>query len=138
MAKGYLEKRLKELKKTGIEVSSAGIAPVPGMRATEEAKQIIIEEGGDISEHVARNVTELEIRQVDVIFVMENRHKEYIIGRYPEAATKVYLLKDFERLGNLKTSDDPDIRDPIGKDINFYKEAFSIIKNSIERILKEI
>ena len=138
MAKGYLEKRLKELGKAGIEVSSAGVAPLTGMRATEEAKQVIIEEGGDISDHYAREITELDMREADLIFVMENGHKQYIAGKYPAVVKKTYLLKNFKKLGNFEVSNDPDIRDPIGKDINFYKEVFSIIKDSIERILKEI
>ena len=138
MAKGYLEKRLRELGKAGIEVSSAGVAPLAGMCATEEAKQIIIEEGGDISGHFARQITESNIREADLIFVMERRHREYIIGKCPEATGKIYLLKDFKKIGSFQVSDDPGIRDPIGKDINFYREIFAVIKNSIERILKEI
>ena len=138
MAKGYLEKRLKELGKAGIEVSSAGVAPLTGMHATEEAKQVIIEEGGDISDHYARNITESDMREADLIFVMENRHKQYIAGKYPAAAKKTYLLKSFKELRHFEVSNNSDIRDPIGKDINFYREVFSIIKNSIERILKEI
>ena len=138
MAKGYLEKRLKELGRTGIEVSSAGVAPVPGMQATEEAKQIIIEEGGDISGHCAKKLTELVVREADLIFVMEEGHRQYIVGQHPGAAEKTYLLKDFKKLGNLSVSEDPNIRDPIGKNIDFYRDVFSIIKESVERMLKEI
>ena len=138
MAKGYLERRLKELGKAGIEVSSAGVAPLANMRATEEARQIIIEEGGDISDHYARKITELNIREADLIFVMERGHKEYIAGKDPEAVKKTYLLKDFQKLGNFELTDDPDIGDPIGKDISFYRKVFSIIKDSVERMLKEI
>lgn len=138
MAKGYLEKRLKDLGRTGIEVSSAGIAPVPGMRATEEAKQVIIDEGGDISDHLARRITDLQIEEADLIFAMERRHKEYIVGRRPEAANKTYLLKEFREMGNFELSEDPDVRDPIGKNIDFYKEVFAAIKESVERILNKI
>jgi len=138
MAEGYLEKRLKELGKTGIALSSAGIAPFPGMPATKEAKQLVREEGGDISEHRARNITGTDVRASDLIFVMEYRHKQYIVDKYPEAAGKTYFIKDFKKLGSFETSDNPNIPDPIGRDINVYKEVFSIIKDSIERILKEI
>jgi len=138
MAEGYLEKRLKELGKSGVEVTSAGIAPVPGMKATEEAKQIVIDEGGSVSDHVARRITDLAIREADLIFVMENLHKQCILGMDPKAAKKTYLLKDFKKLGNFEASEDPNIRDPIGQNIDFYREVFLIIKESIERILKEI
>ena len=128
MARGYLEKRLKDLGKTGIEAFSAGVAPLVGMCATEEARQVIMEEGGDISGHYARKITELSIREADLIFVMERAHRQYILGKDSKAANKTYLLKDFQKIGNFELSDDPDIKDPIGKDINFYKEAFSTEK----------
>ena len=138
MAKGYLEKRLKDLGKSDIEALSAGIAPLDGMRATEEARQIIIEEGGDISGHYAKKIIESGIREADLIFVMERVHRQYVLGKSPKAVNKTYLLKDFQKIGNFSLSNAPDIRDPIGKDINFYKEVFSTIKNSVERILKEL
>jgi protein-tyrosine-phosphatase len=138
MARGYFEKRLRELGKQGIEVSSAGIAPLTGMEATQEAKHVVREEGADISGHRARMITERDIQNSDLIFVMENRHKQFILEKYPEATKKTYLLKDFKRFGDFATSKSPDIPDPIGKDINFYRKTFSVIKESIERILKKV
>lgn len=138
MAKGYLEKRLRELGKEGIEVSSAGLIRLIGMEATEKAKQVAGEEGIELSDHRTRMINELDVRESDLIFVMESRHKQYIVGKYPKAAKKTYLLKDFKKLGNFETSEHPDIADPITKDTDFYRKIFSIIKESIERILKEI
>ena len=138
MAKGYLEKRLKDLGRKDIEVSSAGIISLPGARATEETEQIIKEAGGDISNHVARKITELEVKEADLIFVMEGRHKKYILDYFPGAEKKVYFLKCFKEIGNFEIPDDCEIKDPIGKDINFYKEVFSAIKDSIERILRQV
>ena len=136
MAEGYLKKRLKELGKEDIEVFSGGLLSLTGMQATKEAKQLISEEGGDISEHYAKKVTELDVRSADLILVMEKQHKKYIISRYPYAAKKTYLLKDYKRPMELKTSNDHDIPDPIGKGIDFYREVYLIIKNSVERVLK--
>jgi len=138
MAQGYFEKRLKELGREDIEVSSAGVIPLEGMQATEEAQKVMKEEGIDISGHRTKMITEYDMRDSDLIFVMEERHKQYIINKYPKAAKKIYLLKDFKRIGNLHISENPDIPDPITKDVNFYKETFSVIKEAIERILKEI
>jgi len=138
MAQGYFEKRLKELGREDIEVSSAGVIPLEGMQATEEAQKVMKEEGIDISGHRTKMITEYDMRDSDLIFVMEERHKQYVINKYPKAAKKIYLLKDFKRIGNLHISENPDIPDPITKDVNFYKETFSVIKEAIERILKEI
>ncbi len=138
MAKGYLEKRLKELGKEGITVSSAGVAALPCMPATEEAKQVVKEEGGDISDHRARRLSDVDVKGANLIFVMEKLHREYVLGKYPYAKKKTYLLKDFKKLGNFDFSEDCGIPDPIAKDIDFYRKVFSIIKESIEKLLKEI
>ena len=138
MAKAYLEKRLKDTGKKDAMVSSAGIAPVPGMHATEEARNVLKEEGADISDHVARKLTDLEIREADLIFVMEDIHRQYVIGKNSKAAKKTYLLKDFKSIGDFSASHNSGIADPIGKDINFYRETFAVIKEASERILGEI
>ncbi len=138
MAKGYLEKRLKELGKEEITVSSAGVVALPCMPATKEAKQVVEEAGGDISDHRARRLSDVDVKGADLIFVMEDLHREHILSKYPRAVNKTYLLKDFKKLGNFDFSEDSDIADPIAKDIDFYRKIFSIIKESIERLLKEI
>lgn len=138
MAEGYLKKRLKELGRDDIEVSSAGLMLLVGLEATEEAKQVAKEDGADLSGHRTRVLTGAEIEEADLIFVMEERHKEYIVKKCPKAAKKTYLLKDFNKLGDFKTSDDPNTPDPIMKNIDFYRNTYSIIKESIERILQQI
>ena len=138
MAKGYLEKRLKEAGKVGIEVSCAGIAQIIGGKATEYAKEVMKEEGVDISGHRARVVTDADVQESNLIFVMELRHRLYLIAKYPKASDKIYLLKEFKRKGNFEVSNEPDIADPIGRDLDFYKKVFSVIKESIERVLKEV
>ena len=138
MAEAYLEKRLSDLGKKGISVSSAGISPYPGMRATEEAKKVVEGERADLSGHIARKLTDLAVREADLIFVMEDIQKRYVLEMDPHAAKKTYFLKDFRKIGDFTISDDPNIPDPIGKDIHFYKKIFEIIKESVERILDEI
>lgn len=138
MAEAYLKKRLKDAGKTDVIVSSAGIALHPGMSAAEEAKEIVKKEGGDLSEHRTRRLTETEIREADLIFVMEDLQRSFILKKDPSAANKIYFLKDFEKIGDFKISGNPDIPDPIGKDAHFYKKTFAVIKESVERILDEI
>lgn len=123
MAKAYLEKRIKELKKDGVAVSSAGISPFPGMHATKETQEVLRKEGIDVSNYVARKLTDLEICESDFIFVMEEMHRRYILERDPQAEKKICLLN---------------ISDPIGRDIDFYEKNFAAIKEAVERILKEL
>ena len=138
MAKAYLEKRLKDLKKEGITVSSAGISPFPGMRATEEAQQVMKEEGADIRDHAARRLTESDIHEAGLIFVMEDIQRQYILDKDQNAKKKTYLLKDFKKMGDFSASYHHNIEDPIGKNIDFYRKTFAVIKEAVEGILKEI
>ena len=138
MAKGYLEKRLEELGRKGITVFSAGVAALTGMRTTKEAEQVVKEAGGDISGHTARKLSDADIKEADLIFAMENSHKEHILNKYPDSADKTYLLKDFKKLGNFDFSENSNIPDPIAKDIDFYRKTFFLIKESIEKVLQEI
>jgi protein arginine phosphatase len=138
MAQAYMEKRLKELKRKDVTVSSAGIFPHPGMLATAETQQILAEEGIDILGHAAKKVTDSEIREADMIFAMEDIHKRYLISRDPQAEKKTYLLKDFKKIGDFSESDSPNIDDPIGKSIDFYRKTFAVIKEAVENILREV
>jgi len=138
MAKEYFEKRIRDLGKKDIEVACSGVAQIASGPATEYAKEVMKEEGMDLSNHKSRPIIDEELKNSDLIFVMENRQRLYLIARYPKAANNIYLLKEFKKIGELTFSNEPDIPDPIGKDLDFYKKVFSMIKESIERVLKEI
>jgi protein-tyrosine phosphatase len=138
MAEGYLKKRLKDLGREDIEVTSAGLLSLAGRKPTEQAKLLVQEAGGDISEHLAKKISEADVNEADLIFVMEKKHKQYILGKYPYASKKIYLLKEFKRMPGINLANNADIMDPIGKDMDFYREVFFIIKEAAERILNHI
>lgn len=138
MAKEYFQKRISELGRKDVEVACSGVAQIASGPATEYAKEVMRGEGLDLSNHKSRPITDQELKESDLIFVMENRQRLYLIARYPKAASKIYLLKEFKKIGEVTFSNEPDIPDPIGKDLDFYKKVFSFIKESIERVLREI
>ncbi len=137
MAQGYMQKRLDEMGRKDVEVISAGTILLVGAPATIEAQQVIREAGGDISKHTSRRVSADDVRSANFIFVMEKRHRQYLVDNFPEASKKIFLLKEFKNV-NSGASDDSDIPDPIGQDIGVYREVFEIIKASVERILNVI
>ena len=137
MAQGYMQKRLDEMGRKDVEVISAGTILLVGAPATIEAQQVIREAGGDRSKHTSRRVSADDVRSANFIFVMEKRHRQYLVDNFPEASKKIFLLKEFKNV-NSGASDDSDIPDPIGQDIGVYREVFEIIKASVERILNVI
>ncbi|MFH1847787.1 MAG: L-threonylcarbamoyladenylate synthase, partial [Candidatus Omnitrophota bacterium] len=131
MAEAYLEKKLQEDGRNDVEVISAGLMMLPGMGATEETKELLEEEGIDVSGHRSQRLTRELLDKSDIILVMENLHEERIRQLYPKALNRVYLLKEFAQI----KGDSLDISDPIGKSIEFYRQTFVVIKDSIERIM---
>jgi len=138
MAERYLQKRLKESGRKDVEVLSAGTSPFAGMRATEGALKVLAEEGADASDYYAKRLTRPDVTQADLIFIMERRHKRHVEQIDASASGKTYFLKDFKKLGDFRISGEPDIADPVGRDIEFYRKVFSVIKSSVENVLREI
>ena len=138
MAEAYFRKRTGELGLKNLTVSSVGLVAMNGMPATEEAINVAKEDGMDLSGHRSKRLTGHDVKEANLIFVMEYKHEEYMLSKYPKARNKIYLLKEFKKIGDYDISKDCDITDPITGDQSFYKETFQVIKDSIENILKEI
>ncbi|MFH2138628.1 MAG: L-threonylcarbamoyladenylate synthase [Candidatus Omnitrophota bacterium] len=132
MAEGLMKKIIGDNKY--INVSSAGIAAYDGMRASREAIDVLRQEGINISEHRARQVNVDMVKDSDYILVMEQRHKRWIIDKFPFAQERIFALREFdpENNGNLS------IPDPIGLDLRFYEQVAAVIKDSIERLVAKI
>ena len=124
MAAGLLRKMLKA--SGNYKIITAGTAAIAGMPATSEAIQVMSEQDIDVSGHRSSPLSNEMIREADLILVMQNIHKEHILSRLPEAANKVQLLSE------------SDIPDPIGRSLDFYRQAFEIIKKGILRTVKEL
>ncbi|MFH1046353.1 MAG: low molecular weight protein arginine phosphatase [Candidatus Omnitrophota bacterium] len=136
MAGSLLQEVLKD--KGEYYVLTAGTAAIEGLPATPEAVEVMAEENIDISSHRSRTLTESLVRQADIILVMENKHKDYILAHYPQASGKVYLLSEFGRIESEDKLVDPNIPDPIGKSADFYRYVFDIIKESIARTVQQL
>lgn len=130
MAKALLEKKMKEQGRLDVEVLSAGLMALGGLRATEAAREVLAREGMDVSGHISRSVTNEMIKKSDLILVMEKLHEEKILQLAPEVKNRVFLLKEFAKIndGNMN------IADPISKSRDFYRETLGIIKEAVERV----
>jgi len=85
MAKGLLEKRLKEQgRQDSIEVLSAGIIMLSGLGVTDETRELLRQEGIDVSNHTSQRVRPEMVKKSDLILVMERLHEEKILQLAPE------------------------------------------------------
>jgi protein-tyrosine phosphatase len=133
MAERILAEKLKEDKKTGIDVSSAAVTDMHDMPADRTAVEILHEQGLDGAGHHSRLLTEDMVSQADMIIVMEGIHKRIILVEYPEAEGKIHLLKSFSPDYNEEHAD---IKDPYKLSMFQYRLCFSEIYLAIDGLMK--
>ena len=131
MAKALFEKKLKEKNRNDIEATSAGIAAPMGLKASPETKQLLMDEGIDVSDHRAQRTTGDLLKRCDLIFVMQRFQEEAILKNYGFLKGRVYLLKEFSKFDHNEL----DIEDPIGRGMEVYKKCFYSIKEAIDRLI---
>ena len=136
MAEGLLKRYLKEHGKDHIEVSSAGVRALDDIPPTDATIAVMKREGIDASGFLSKKLTDDMKRGADLILGMENIHRDEIIRRVPEAASKTHLLKKFGSNKNKGEFQESDVPDPIGRPIEDYEYCLSMIKDQVERIGK--
>ena len=134
MAEGILRHLLKEKNVNSIEVRSAGLFTFENRPAEPLAVEVCHEKGIDISNHRAVLFDLALAEWADLILVMENAHLFYIQNLIPQAKGKIFLLRGF---GNLSATGE-EIEDPIGQDIEAYRNCYKTLEAEIQRILPKI
>lgn len=87
-----------------VEVASAGLNAFPGAAASREACSVLKEKGIDVSGHRARQLNEEMVRQADLILTMTAAQKRRLLELFPEAARKIFVLKEFAGAGDSPAS----------------------------------
>jgi len=131
MAEALLKKKLDQIKRKDVEVISAGVAMINGMPPTAETKELLKEEGIDTQGYLSKGINKIMIKKSDLIFVMESLHERRVREMAGEMKNNLFLLKEFVKIDRESGLDIPD---PIGKDIQFYKEVFNLIKEAVNKI----
>jgi protein-tyrosine-phosphatase len=137
MAEGLLKKRLEELGKRDIDVSSAGVAAMPGAPPTEETIKVMEEEGIDLRGFKSTLADEKLLTGSDLILVMERSHKEYIVSKAPWVSGKVHFLREYAGEKD-KIITDYDISDPIGRPVKAYRLTRDKIKEYVYNIAEKL
>lgn len=127
MAEAHLKSITEDLK--WVNIRSAGVRAMHGVPTSMGAGKVLEEEGIDFH-HLSVQVALSVIKWADFIFVMEKEHRVILLKRYSDVKNKIFMLRNFK---NDKKGD-MEIYDPIGRDLNSYREVFSIIKKSNKRI----
>ena len=131
MAEGLLRQLVAD--RPDIRVKSAGLSAFPGQPPSTYAVQTLAAAGVDISGLRSQQLTTDLVRDASCIFVMTRNHLESVQYLFPEAAEKLFLLREFE-LGASSL----DVTDPIGMGPDAYEITSEIIQRALPGILKFI
>ena len=130
MAQGLLKKVLKEKNRDDVEVLSAGVMAINGMGVTPETRELLAQEGIDVSAHRAQRLTRQMVDASDFILVMSRGQEEAVLALAPVAKNRLFLLKEFAKISD----ENMDVDDPIGRGHDFYSRVLYVIRQAVERI----
>lgn len=122
----------------GVEVKSAGVFAVDGSPASAHARTVL-GENSIPEQHQSTLLTEEEVNWATFVFTMTEGHKSAVMNLFPHASEKIFTLKEFAE--NNPVSVVPvgkDIIDPYGGSLEQYRQTFSDIHRTIEKIISRL
>lgn len=135
MAEGIFKKLIKEddaLKH--VSVFSAGTNVCFETNAQDKAINALKDLEVDISGHKSKPISVDLINHADLILTMTNSHKLTVVNMVPIATDKIFTLKEY--VGS--DTEDPDILDPYGADLEYYKKCSKDIYENLVRLIDKI
>jgi len=120
--------RYKLSHKPDITIESAGIGALVDKRADETARQILLENGIDASNHKARQVTKDMLAQADLILAMEDKHLKHLYAMAPQVRGKAFLMG--------KWLDEQPVPDPYRQQRPAFEHAYKLIDQASDAWLK--
>lgn len=115
-----------------ITVSSAGVSANVGSSATDAATLVALEQGLDLGNHRARQLTPALVEQADVVLAMGRPHAEQ--ARALGGEGKTFLLTEFASRGERRES----VSDPFGGDLATYRATFAELEEAIRRVFDRL
>ena len=131
MAEGFFRDLTKD--RGGYEALSAGIGAMNGQPPSEHAVRALAEENIDITAQRSCQLTAEMVAGADFIFGMTRGHIEAVLQYFPQAADKAFLIREFVQDLPLR---EKDIADPIGGDLEIYKQCRDQIKQGIDALME--
>ncbi len=119
------------LRRTDMSIKSAGTISLGQCQATDEAIQVMRENGLYISKHGSSHIDGILIDWADVILVMEDEHKHYVLEHFPHARQKVHLLTEF-------AGEQGEVTDPFDRGPLAYRQCRDELAALLEKVLKKI
>ena len=114
----------------GVEVRSAGL--FAGTSPLSVNAQIVLEEQGIEFEHTSKSLEPEDVQWASLILTMTEAHKKLVMQNYPEAADRIFSLKEFVE-GKKE-----DVSDPYGGSLATYTSTFNELKRLLDKLADKI
>lgn len=106
---------------------SAGLLET-GALISLNSMQLLAEQGIRSEQHYSRKINPEIMSSSWLVLTMEQRQKDNIIRNFPESAHKVFTLKEY-------VGSKGDIADPIGYDIDYYRDIYQQIDEAVLKLI---
>ncbi len=117
------------------DICSAGVMTGYGAPASRFGVKVMRELAIDMKEHRSQPIGRELVDEATLIVVMTAGHRDVLLERYPDAESKVVLLKSFDPASN-----GGDLLDPIGLSLDVYRhirDEIGAAMYGLERFLEE-
>ena len=111
------------------EIDSAGLSAVVGHQADAKALAVMSIDDIDMSDHIAKQITEELVRSADLILTMSTSQSKWIEEQWPHCRGKIF------RIGHWI---DKDVADPYGHNEQAFETAKQDIIDSLEQWFNKI
>lgn len=112
----------------GVMVISAGVAAGGSGSASSQAVAAMQQRGLDLSQHESQPVSDVLVRFADHILTMTQGHRESVLARWPEVASKTELIR----------CDEGDVADPIGGSVHEYIQCAEQIDTHLREWVQQL
>jgi protein-tyrosine-phosphatase len=134
MAAVYARRQASQAGLSHLMVDSAGTLGIEGAPASDEAVQVLRENGMDLTTHRSRGIRKADMTCSDMVLGMEFRHLAELEDRFSGHDRAVHLIRAFDD-GPDPAPGAPDLEDPIGLSVEVYRARFEQIRNAVDNLM---
>jgi len=118
-------------------IDSAGTLGIEGAPASPEAVEAMSANGISLSSHRSQGIRLEHVQWADLVIGMTHGHMMELASMFPRDSTDRFVLRAFG-LSAEPDPDSPDLADPIGKPLAFYKDQVPVIVRCVENLLRYV
>jgi len=137
---GYLRHYLKQYRPEALrrlKISSAGTKARGGTGVNAVVALIARNNGFTLRGHKASPASARLMKKADLVLVMEQRHKDELLEKFPGAEEKIFRLMEYGWQGEDEV-ETLDVPDPTGKNAEDFKEFIDTAHVEADRLLHEL